>query len=96
MKHALFEYNGSTINLNDIEAFNTSNRSENDSKNKLRENILAAIINDIEIPSTYRAGRQVAADNSSSKKSISMTFSTVTNTFFEACAKVANSLLRPI
>ena len=52
MKHALFEYNGSTINLNDIEAFNTSNRSENDSKNKLRENILAAIIND-KIPTDF-------------------------------------------
>ena len=52
MKHALFEYNGSTINLNDIEAFNTSNRSENDSKNKLRENILAAIINN-KIPSNF-------------------------------------------
>lgn len=52
MKHSLFEYNGSSISLKDIDSFNTSNRSENDSKNKLRENILAAIIND-KIPSDF-------------------------------------------
>jgi hypothetical protein len=39
-------------NINDIESFTVSNRSDNDNKNKLRENIVASIIND-EIPCEF-------------------------------------------
>lgn len=46
------EYRGDKIKINDFNVFDTKNRSKNDSHNKLRENIVASIIND-EIPSEF-------------------------------------------
>ena len=44
-KNSTIVFNNYTINYKDIESFTVSNRSENDNKNKLRENIIASIIN---------------------------------------------------
>ena len=45
-------YNKTTINYNSVNSFNISSRSKNDANNKIRENIIGAIINN-RIPREY-------------------------------------------